>query len=151
MQNIHLGSHRNFVFSPSSLQISHSLKDGWTNILVPSLRFTRKTDRLSTRCWKSSQSNVPCGRTHIVWLSLLFTLVHRYYGFEQLHTLFLKFTFCYRIQKCDVQRAKAAVNLEIICWCWFDHITQNEVEEESFKGFKLYCDILNKYLIDFEF
>lgn len=56
----HLGSQRNFVFSPSSLQINHSLKEGWTNILVPSLLFTRKTDRLSIRCWKSSQSNVPC-------------------------------------------------------------------------------------------
>lgn len=48
------------VFSPSSLQMSHSLKDGWTNILVLSLLFTRKTDMLSTRCWKSSQSKVPC-------------------------------------------------------------------------------------------
>lgn len=57
-----LGSHRNLVFSPSSLQMSHSLKEGWTNILVPSLLFTRKTDRLSTRCWKSSQSKVPCER-----------------------------------------------------------------------------------------
>ncbi|TNN84858.1 hypothetical protein EYF80_004903 [Liparis tanakae] len=41
-------------------RISHSLKEGWTNIRVPSLLFTRKTDRLSTRCWKSSQSSVPC-------------------------------------------------------------------------------------------
>lgn len=60
----HLGSQRNFVFSPSSLQINHSLKEGWTNILVPSRLFTRNTDRLSTRCWKSSQSSVPCSHTH---------------------------------------------------------------------------------------
>lgn len=66
----HLGSHRNLVFSPSSLQISHSLKEGWTNILVPSLLLTRKTDRLSTRCWKSSQSRVPCSHQNKV--SLIF-------------------------------------------------------------------------------
>lgn len=50
-----LGSQRNFVFSPSSLQMSHSLKEAWTNMRVPSLLFMRKGARSSARCWKSSQ------------------------------------------------------------------------------------------------
>ncbi len=54
-----LGSQRNLVFSPSSLHMSHSLKDGCTNMRVPSRLLTRNTDRFSILCWKSSHSSVP--------------------------------------------------------------------------------------------
>lgn len=55
----YLGSQRNLVFSPSSLQISHSRKEGWTNIRVISLRLIRNIERFSILCWKSSHSKVP--------------------------------------------------------------------------------------------
>lgn len=55
----YLGSQRNLVFSPSSLQISHSRKDGCTNIRVMSLRLIRNIERFSILCWKSSHSSVP--------------------------------------------------------------------------------------------
>lgn len=55
----YLGSQRNLVFSPSSLQISHSRKEGCTNIRVMSLRLIRNMERFSILCWKSSHSSVP--------------------------------------------------------------------------------------------
>lgn len=118
----HLGSQRNFVFSPSSLQINHSLKEGWTNILVPSLLFTRKTDRLSTRCWKSSQSSVPCRHTHCLDVTLghriLFSKLPGFLAWKRVITYcYWNLMSIYDNRWCDVmkKRKKSINKSSIIC------------------------------------
>lgn len=59
-QNTDLGSQRKSVLSPSALQTSHSLKEGWQNMRVLSRRLMRKQESSSIRCWKSSHCSSPC-------------------------------------------------------------------------------------------
>lgn len=54
----YLGSQRNLSSCPSSLHTSHSLKEAWLSILLPSLRCSRKEESWSRRCVNSPHWNV---------------------------------------------------------------------------------------------
>lgn len=56
---LYLGSQRNLSSCPSSLHISHSLKEACFSILLPSFLRNRKGDSCSRRCINSAQGSAP--------------------------------------------------------------------------------------------
>lgn len=61
-QKANLGSQRNLSSWPSSLHISHSLKEAWLSMRLPSLRRSRKEESCSMRCANSPHCSAPPAR-----------------------------------------------------------------------------------------
>lgn len=59
---LYLGSQRNRSSWPSSLHMSHSLKEVWFSIRLPSLRRKRNEESCSRRCENSAHSSEPPAR-----------------------------------------------------------------------------------------
>lgn len=59
---LYLGSQRNRSSWPSSLHMSHSLKEVWFSIRLPSLRRNRNEESCSRRCENSAHSSEPPAR-----------------------------------------------------------------------------------------